>query len=221
MKSLPLLVIDISKTRSLTFYERFLIYGAASISYKEIQGLSYLLTRTKYSLNSIPTGTQSSFEIRFDVNGQLYKIASSASSSLFRGQKSREEKEEIFAKLVHVMDNLIKPFVVVNVLIRYAKENKLKIDWLTITPKGLYRKRLLRQPELLLWEQYHSSVLHQGVLYVLKQDAAKEYKTFFSCPMSAMNAVILPDVLTFLFQRHGTLDQATIKYLENKRASLL
>ena len=217
----PLISINVSKTQTLVFYNSFLIYKGTRLNYKDIDGISYLLTRTKHSINFIPTHTSSSFKIKLESNGQKYEVGSSESSFMFFASKSQKEKEEIFGKLVYVLDNLIKPSVVINLLAKYAKENELKLgDSLTINPKGFYKKRFWRSPEFLPWQQYYNSVLHQGNLHIYKDDTAKKYKLFFSCSMSVMNTAIMPDLLNFLFQKHGALDQGTVKDLEKRKSEL-
>jgi hypothetical protein len=217
----PLISINVSKTQTLVFYDSFLIYKGARINYKDVDGISYLLTRTKHSVNFIPTHTSSSFQIKLEVNGQKYEIGSSATSFMFFEGKSQKEKEEIFAKLVYILDNLIKPFVLINLLAKYNKENELKIgDSLTVNSKGFYKKRFWRSPEFLPWDQYYNSVLHQGNLHIYKDDTAKKYKLYFSCSMSVMNTAVFPDLLNILFQSGGALNQETIKDLEKRKSEL-
>ena len=218
----PLISINVSKTQTLVFYDSFLIYKGARLNYRDIDGISYLLTRTKHSVNFIPTHTSSTFKIKLEANGQKYEVDSSASSFMFFQGKNQKEKEEIFGKLVYILDNLIKPFVLINQLIKYGKENKLKIgDSLTINLKGFSKKRFWRSPEVLPWNQYYNSVLHQGNFHIYKSDPAKKYKLFFSCSMSVMNTAVFPDLLNILFQSSGVVNQEEIKDLEKKKSELM
>lgn len=216
----PLITINVSKSQTLVFYEHLLIYNGVKINYKDIQGIAYSLTRTKHSVYFIPTHTSSSCLIKIKACGKIYQIVSSASSSYFSKGKSLKEKEEIFAKLVYVLDNLIKPFVMINLLFEYAKDNLLKLDSLAIAPEGLYKKRFWRKPELLPWDQYYNSILSQGSFTIYKKDEIRKYKFYYSCPMYVMNAVVSPDLLNFLFQKNGVLDKVTIKELEMRKNEL-
>jgi hypothetical protein len=214
----PLISINVSKTQTLVFYNSFLIYKGARLNYKDIDGISYLLTRTKHSINFIPTHTSSSFKIKLESNGQKYEVGSSESSFMFFASKSQKEKEEIFGKLVYVLDNLIKPFVLINRLIKYGKDSELKIgDSLTVNPKGFFKKRFWRSPEFLPWDQYYNSVLHQGNFHIYKSDPAKKYRLYFSCSMSVMNTAVFPDLLNILFQSNGVVNQEEIKDLKKKK----
>lgn len=218
----PLISINVSKNQTLVFYNSFLIYKGSRINYKDIDGMSYLLTRTKHSVNFIPTHTSSTFKIKLEANGQKYEVDSSATSFMFFQGKNQKEKEEIFGKLVYVLDNLIKPFVLINQLIKYGKENELKIgDSLTINSQGFFKKRFWRSPEVLPWDQYYNSVLHQGNFHIYKSDPAKKYKLFFSCSMSVMNTAIFPDLLNILFQSNGVVNQNEIKDLEKKKNEII
>ena len=218
----PLISINVSKTQTLVFYNNFLVYKGSRVNYKDIDGMSYLLTRTKHSINFIPTHTSSSFQIKLEANGQKYDVGSSDTSFMFFKSQSQKEKEEIFGKLVYVLDNLIKPFVLINQLIKYGKENELKIgDSLTINSKGFFKKRFWRSPEFLPWDQYYNSVLHQGNFHIYKSDPAKKYKMYFSCSMSVMNTAIFSDLLNILFQSNGVVNSEEIKDLEKKKGEIL
>lgn len=214
----PLISINVSKTQTLVFYNSFLIYKGTRISYRDIDGISYLLTRTKHSINFIPTHTSSSFKIKLESNGQKYEVGSSESSFMFFASRSQKEKEEIFGKLVYVLDNLIKPFVLINRLIKYGKDNELKIgDSLTVNSKGFFKKKFWRSPEFLPWDQYYNSLLNQGNFYIYKSDPVKKYKLYFSCSMSIINTAVFPDLLNILFQSNGVVNQEEIKDLEKKK----
>ena len=218
----PLISINVSKTQTLVFYNSFLIYKGARINYRDIDGISYLLTRTKHSINFIPTHTSSSFSIKLLANGQKYEVGSSTNSFMYFQGKSQKEKEETFGKLVYVLDNLIKPFVLINQLIEYSKNGELKIgDSLTINSKGFFKKRFWRSPEFLPWDQYYNYVLHEGSFHVYKSDPSKKYKLYFACTMSVMNTAIFPDLLNILFQSNGVVNQEEIKDLEKKKEELL
>lgn len=218
----PLISINVSKTQTLVFYNSFLIYKGSRVNYKDIDGMSYLLTRTKHSINFIPTHTSSSFKIKLEANGQKYDVGSSDTSFMFFKSQSQKEKEEIFSKLVYVLDNLIKPSVLINQLIKYGKENKLKIgDSLTVNSKGFFKKRFWRSPEFLPWDQYYNSVLHQGNFHIYKSDPAKKYKMYFSCSMSVMNTAMFSDLLNILFSSHGVVNSEEIKILEKKKGEII
>jgi len=218
----PLISINVSKSQTLVFYNSFLIYKGARINYKDIDGMSYLLTRTKHSINFIPTHTSSSFQIKLEANGQKYDVGSSDTSFMFFKSQSQKEKEEIFGKLVYILDNLIKPFVLINQLIKYGKEQELKIgDSITVNSKGFFKKRFWRSPEFLPWEQYYNSVLHQGNFHIYKSDSAKKYKLYAACSMSVMNTAIFPDLLNILFQSNGVVNQEEIKDLEKRKSELI
>lgn len=218
----PLISINVSKTQTLVFYNSFLIYKGARINYKDIDGVSYLLTRTKHSVNLIPTYTTSAFKIKLEANGLKYDVDSSDVSFMFFKSQSQKEKEEIFGKLVYILDNLIKPFVLINQLIKYGKENEFKIgDSLIINAKGFFKKRFWRSPEFLPWDQYYNSVLHQGNFHIYKFDPSKKYKLFFTCSMSVMNTAIFPDFLNILFQSRGIVNQEEIKDLEKKKSGIV
>jgi len=202
----PLITINISRNQTLLFYVNFLLYKGQRINYTDIDGISYLWTRTKHSVNFIPVGTSSKYSIKIDAGGKIDKIEFNSDSFLFGKSKSEKEKEELFVKFYTIIEKLIKPFVVINLLLKFAQEKEIKINSLTISQDGLYRKRFWGEPEFLPWNQYYNSILKEGALHVYKADNKKKYKEYFTCSMDVINSVILPDFLSYLFGKKGTLD---------------
>lgn len=215
----PIISINVTKKLTVDFYENFLTYKDTHVDYKDLRGMSYLLTRTSHSINFIPTGTSIDFKIQLMTNDQTYVISSQETSFVFN-TKSKAEKEEIFGKLVYVIDILIKPLVVANLLTNYAKYGQLILgDSLTISPQGFYKKRMFRSPDFLPWNQYYNSALSQGSFYIYKKkNTEKKYATFFSCSMNVINASVMPEVLNFLFQKGGRIDVGTISELGKANA---
>lgn len=215
--ALPL-SINVSKTQTITFDEEFLTYKEACISYKDIQGISYEFTRMTHLVNFIPTHTSETFTIKLKVNSQIYEVHSSAKSFMFLKGKNQKEQEATFRKLVHILNSVVKPFVIINLLDKYIKEGELKIgEELTINSNGFYKKNVWiwrGDPEFFPWNQYYNSVLSQGNLEIYKRNTANKASLFFSCSTSTMNAAVMPDLLNFLFQKHGVLDQEAIKVFE-------
>jgi hypothetical protein len=138
----------------------------------------------------------------------------------FKGEGEKSE-ETLFTHLVFVLDNLIKSSVLVNLLLHYEKCKELSVGDLTIKPEGLYKKRFWRSPQFLPWSGLFNAVLRQGFLVVLKRDPKKGHKDFFACSLSVMNAILLPELCTFLFQENGSIDTQTKKDLEERKQSEL
>ena len=220
MSAEPLVTINVSKSQTLLFYDHHLTYKGERIAYTDIDGLSYLWERTTHTVYLIPAGSTSQFTIKIQANGKTHKIGFSAGSFLLGKSQSEKEKEEIFAKFYAVIENLIKPFVMVNLLLQVADAQALTVDALTITPQGLYRKRFWRGPEFLPWGRYYNSDVEAGALHVYRQDERKTYAEYFTCPMGNLNAVMVPEVLNFLFQVDGILDDATKNELRRKKGEL-
>jgi hypothetical protein len=191
----PLITLPINSSQSVPFYEEFLIMNGAHINYKDIQGISHLLTNNKYSFNFIPTVSISSFSIKLVANGQTYQIGSSAAAPMFF-QGSRKQVADRYAMMVYVLHQVIGPYVIVNLLTNYSKGKQLKLgDSLSITPHGLYRSRLMGDPEHVEWHNYACSVFSEGKLWIFKFNSARQNKPYFNCLLSVMNAVVMPEVL--------------------------
>ena len=166
----------------------------------------------------IPAGSSSKYSIKIKTAEKSYNINFSSAFLDIGFGKSDEEKEEIFSKLVYVLDNLIKPFIIINLLVTYSEVNELKIgDSLTINPKGFYKNRFWGGSEFLPWDQYYNSILQSGLFYIYREDEKKKYKEYFTCSMDTMNAVVMPDLLKFLFQKDGTVDKKTKEELLKRK----
>lgn len=175
----PIIAINVSRSQTLLFYEHYLVYKGERINYTDIEGISYLLTRTTTTVYFVPAGSTSKYNIKIQANGKTHKIEFSAGTFFIGKGKTEKEKDELFAKFYAVIENLIKPHVVINLLLKFAKDKELKIDSLTITPQGLLKKRFWRDPELLPWDQYYNSILQQGALHVFRDDQKKEIQGIF------------------------------------------
>jgi hypothetical protein len=217
----PLLTINVSKTQTLIFYSNFLVYKGQRINYTDIEGISYLCTRTSYGVYFVPLAKSSKYSIKIQTAGIIHKIEFSADSFSIGKSKGEKERDEIFVRFIYVMDKLIKPFVLINLLNKFSQEKQLKIAALTIKPDGLYRKGLFGKEEFLSWEQYHNAVLFQGSLVVNKLDNKKRAKQFFICPMDTINSVIMPAFLDFLFQYKGVIDEKNKQELINLKNEML
>lgn len=220
MSTEPLISINVSSNKTLTFYEDYLIYKGIKIAYADIEGISYLWQRTTTSVYFVPAGSTSKYSIKLKVGDVIHDINFSSGTFFIGKGKSEKNTDELFKQFYVVLENLIKPYVVINILVKFAEEGELKIDKLTIKPDGIYRKRTFGKPEYLPWDNYYNSTLESGILSVLKDDTKKKYKVFFNCSMGIMNAVVLPEVLQYLFSVNGVLDKETIKNLQDSRKGL-
>jgi len=212
-----LLQINISKNRSLDFFEDYLIYKDKKIFYRDIDGIAYLWEQTKHSLFFIPVSTSDRFRVSIRSKDEKYDIF--FSSSMF--PEETKKKREAFNQVHYIFENFLKSCVLINLLTDYIQQDQLEICDLQISMKGIQRKKFWNNYEILPWAEYYSSFLHEGYLYIFKKTDNKEgYGSFFSCPVSQINAVVLPDLLNFLFQTKGVIDEKTRKELINKSQAL-
>jgi hypothetical protein len=208
--SQSLLKLTISRKSEIEFYENFIIYKGEKILCSDIDAVSYLHTRTKHRVYYVPVGTSHAYIINIRARGIVHKFS-------FSG----ENNQDIFSKFVNAIDIIVKPFIVVNLLLDYMKNNELTVGDLTIKPEGLYKKRTWRSPELLSWDQYFNTIVSRGSTFVLKKDNNKNgYSAFYTLSMSALNAVILPDVVNYIFARKGILDEETRKQIIERKTEL-
>ena len=206
-----ILKLGISRNSEMEFFQNFLIYKKGKILYSEIDGIAYLHTRTRHRFYGVPTGTIYSYVVYIRTRGVVHKVS-------FSG----EHNKEIFGKFVGAVDVLVKPFVMVNLLLDFIKNNKLEIGDLTITPEGLYQKRTWPMKKSFLpWNRYYNSIITNGHVSVLRQNDKKKYANFYSPLMSSINAVLLPDLINFIFSKNGVLDENTKKEIIDKKIQLM
>jgi hypothetical protein len=208
-KDEPLMILNISKSEALFLYKSYLVYRGQRINYSDIEGISYLCTKTTHSVYFIPIEKSSRYSIQLQVAGKIHKIEFTSESFPFGKSKSEIEKDELFGRFCLIIEKLIKPFVLIGLLLRFAEEKQFKMPSLTINQNGLYRKGFWGKEEFLPWDQYYNAILKEGLLHIYKVDNKKKYREYFTCPMNIINSVVLPDFLNFLFQKKGVLDEKT------------
>jgi len=205
-----LLKLELSKNSEIEFFPGHLVHNGEKVLYSDVDGVAYQYTTTQHRVNFVPVGKSHKFYVSIKALGKKHTITFSGSHNT-----------EVYGKLANAVDVLIKPFVSVTLLLEFAKENKLEIAELTITPAGIYKKRTWRGPELLPWNQYYNSLIHKGHVQILKADEKKKYILFASPFMASTNAVVLPDVLNFLFSKQCILDEATRNQIIAKKMELV
>jgi hypothetical protein len=210
MNSSCLLAVDISKKETLEFYEHYLIYNGDKILYRDFNGVSYLYKRTSRSINFIPLGTTHEYFIDFLANGRQYKI-----------KFSSEEKYDAFIKICGAINSVIKKFILINLLTEYKEKGGLDIASLKINSQGIIKRKLFGRLETLSWPDVYNVECDKGYVQIYqRQNNEKKYKTFFTASMSTMNAVMLPELLSFLFQVNGVVDNAALKELQSNKEQL-
>jgi hypothetical protein len=94
----------------------------------------------------------------------------------------------------------------------------LDVAGLKINSQGIMKRKLFGRMDTLAWSDLYNSECKAGRLCIYqRQNNKNTYKVFFSCSMSEMNAVMLPNLLKFLFDVNGVVDTATMNDLIKKR----
>lgn len=183
----------------IEFHEQFMMIDSDKIPYEIIEGISYLLTNTRKSIYFIPITTASAFDIKIKTKDKTFKIKDSSTDFMMFESEGRKQCQENFAKLIHILNLLVKPHILGMLLNQISNNGFIKIGNLKITKSGLERPRLFRSPEVLPLREYFNSQLSEGFLYVFKNVNEKP-KNFYTCQMSEMNSVIVPDLMLSLLK---------------------
>jgi len=214
MDEKPSLSVNISRKEVLDFYEKFLVYKDDKIFYQDCDGYYFLYKRTSHSINFIPTGTTHDYSVGFKAGQKEIKV-----------KFSSKDNYDSFAKICTAIETTIKPFVLINLLIQYGQLGELNIGSLNISPKGITKKEIvwfMNKIKVLPWSEFYNAQISQGNFFLYqKQEGDKKYKTFFTCPMSVMNSVILPEVLTIIFQANGAISNSDVESLKNRKEELI
>lgn len=214
-----ILGINITKKQTILFYTRYLKYKGQQIFYRDIIGISYLLTRTTSTVYFVPVSKTSNFEIKIETYDKKYRITSNDLAFAFRN-KNNEEKEQTFAKLMYVLESLIKPYVLINQLQIYSQNKLITVGSLKLDAEGIHKKGIFGKGTVLAWDQYYNSQLSRGAVLIYRKDTKKDYKVFHQLSMIEMNAVILPEILNILFQFNGRLEPGFIKEIQERKLEL-
>lgn len=205
----PLLKLQLSWRSDIEFYQGFLVYKGEKILYSDIDGIGYLWTKTSHKVYGIPTGDSHSYYLSLRAKGIKHKITFSGS-----------QNQDIFAKLVAAIDNLVKPFVVINLLLEYIQNGKLEIERITFSPEGISRKKLFGKTNIIPWNHYHSCIASHGTVTLATLTDKGKYN-YFLIALSSTNAAVLPTVLDFLHTANGVLDETTRKGLIYRKTQLI
>jgi len=209
MQEEHLLTVNLAKNRPVDFFQNHILYKDNKIYYKDIDGVCYLHTITTHRVYFVPVSKTNRYSVSVRAKGVSYDFQF-ATGFLDGSSKSNEEN---FAILVNVIDKLIKPFVIINLLLEFSETFKIQLKNLTVTPEGIHIIKIgffKNTPMFMLWEQYYTAQLQKGYLCVYQKFNNKAgNKLFFSCSMYAYNAVVMPDLLNFLAQKGGKLDAST------------
>jgi hypothetical protein len=190
----PLISINISHSETVVFYNRYLLYKGKRVNYKDIFGIAYLLTHTTSRLNFVPMYNYDISKITLFANGKTMDIKSFAISPMKFQINSQKEKQEVYSKLVSVLNELIRPCVLLNLLYEYSKGYSIDIGSLSIDQEGLHVEGgFLKNPKSITWSEYPEARLRSGYLNVYKAG-----HTFFDCSMLEINAVLVPTLLNNL-----------------------
>jgi len=193
----PFLSIDISNSETVEFYNRYLIYKGDRVNYKEIDGIAYLHSRTTQSLNFVSLYNVANSKITLIAKGKIINIKSFAISPMRFQTNNQKGKQTIFTEIVYVLDQVIKPCILLNLLFDYAKGISIKIGSLCIDQDGLYIEGgFLKNPKMITWSEYPKANLTAGNMVVYK--GVGKNKSFFTCSTLEINAVLVPDLLEML-----------------------
>src|SRR3989344_5706690 len=162
MKENILASIEISENKTIFIYSDYLEWWNEKILYHDIDGLAYKWTATDVHIYFIPVGTANRYYIGIRHHNKVTRI--NFPSSTFGGTYGSKSSEN-FLNLSKIVDEVIKPTVITNLLAKYSETGKLEIANLRITSEGIYKKTWLGD-RLLSYAEYHGSFINQGDLYI-------------------------------------------------------
>lgn len=161
-------------------------YGEREIYYKDVKGLSYHVI--KKSVNFVPMGTF--YYITIEGNEGHININFDSSG----------EGNILFSQILHVVEKVVKPYLLSTLLNTIEKERKLNIGSLSVTRDGLWKRRIFMKDDFMSWEDYDSNNMFKGFLNIYKKDIKRvdQNRLFCSISLSKLNTVILPELIYFL-----------------------
>ncbi len=199
MEKPAILKLDVSRNKAIEFYDEYLIFKGNRIYYADIDGVSYLWTRTRTSVYFIPVGTSNSYEIQIRHQNKVDKI------NLSGFLTKAAERQGNFTILVRMIEGVMKPNVIINLLKQIKNQGSIKVGNLEINKDGITKSSFFSK-DFLGWSDYFNTILDSGNVFIYK-DVDGKAKLFNQLSMGNLNAVVLPDLLLILFQNKGNVGQ--------------
>jgi len=163
-------------------------YKGETILYKDATAVSW--HSTKNSTNGIPTGQSYNFTVESEE-----KRINVSFSAAFRGG---DKHNEIFARIVGVSNGIIEPIIVKKIVKKIFNENvTVNIGSLYLDDTGYHKTKFFGGINELRWSDVeYKPQISAGYVKVYETNNNDNRAIFASIPMSAENAVLIPELIT-------------------------
>lgn len=175
------------KNRNIRFTTDKILLEDKSMKYEDISAVS--CKQVFHSTNLIPTSQEFSFSFY-----TLYdSIVLNFGTSLHIGTKARKD---IFSKLYFLTKNLIAPILVKKMILDIIEDdNTVQVGSIYFDKSGYYKKRFLRGEDWVHWTDIvPTPIIKSGEIVLYKREGNK-YSMFNSIPVSALNAIVIPELV--------------------------
>jgi hypothetical protein len=190
----PVHFIEYKPGQKYEFYEEFMVVKGHKIDYRDITGYSYMLKYTRNSIYLIPIMNTYSFTAMVVSTGQKpVTLSRSATNPLFLHTQGQRTVQQVFYELSQCLDTLVGPLVIKKCQDSVRHGEEITVGSLVIG-RDYLRKRQFRTDKTLPAHEYDRTVIQRGWVKVIQTNG----KTFFSCPLSTVNAPLLPALLEHL-----------------------
>jgi len=185
--SLVLRIPGILSTTTAVFKETFVDYSGKRIFYQDIVSVTY--HSIKRSVNFIPMEQSYHFAIR----SEREEISLSFSSAFYIRNK---EKQDTWARLIALSDQLIEPLLVEKLVGLIFREGRtVAVGGVLLDKIGYCRSKFFGGKACVAWgEKIYVPQYVTGDVVLFKDENGKA-RQFTRVPMSTQNAVVLPKLI--------------------------
>jgi hypothetical protein len=173
---------------AVTFKADYMIYEDHKIFYKDAAWISY--HAVKSSINFIPTSQTYSFI----VGSADQTINLTWGTAFYIGN---EKKQDAWQKLAGISSHVIQPKIVEKMVDRiFGKSDSVHIGDIELSHKGYSRGKIFGGRDHVSWtERIYTPKFSAGNV-ILWRDKNGKGVSFATVPMSTLNAVVLPELVT-------------------------
>ncbi len=206
--------IPIGRRERIVFLRDAVELKKQRLRYAEITGIAFLLSRIRRSVNLIPTGNSTTLDLKLHTRTEEVSAKATMNGAFWISTRRMKEMEEAFTAIVSLLENLVLPFTLTNLLLDFVSTGELRVQSVAVQRHGISCKRMLLPRRHLRWTEYGGASVQNGTVR-LHSERWRGGKDHAVCTLSMKteNAVVLPAIVNYLAKREGVLSQEDISEL--------
>ena len=179
----------------VTVTNRSLIDGKDELLFEDVSSVSFSIQRNNFML--IPISQNYMFKIKgrtkksIEINMQAPFLVW---NDLFK---------ETFNVLFMISEKFIEPLIIDKLFKEISSGDIVSIGAIHISKDGLINKKMLRDNEIVGWDEYYQTELSEGSMYVYRGLKGENPKLYGVSSISVPNSIVLPKLLAKCANKWG------------------